>query len=304
MFELTHKNHFEYGRIEKMPEVFFSKLGAAERAASSGLEASKEAARLIRASTSLRLDLCVSGGIDSEAMLRSFLESRIDVHVNILKFADNLNEYDIHNAIQFCKNQKLSHRIIDLDVIGFFESGAYLEYGKRYQCQSPQLATHLWMLDQIEGCPVLSGNFIFPKRIADGFFYQGLPGDLHCAYFRYFQKTGRQGIPWFFIYTPEQYQAFFKTPLVQMQLAQPIEKQIDMNYAMKCRIYREAGFDVSARDDKYTGFEKLRAHYDEKYGTQFGIKFNELFRAPLEKLNPQPDEFLQIVPLVEVDSPQ
>lgn len=231
-------------------------------------------------------------------MLRSFLKNNISVNINILRFSGALNDYDIYNALEFCENNKLGFRIIDLDIIHFLESGDYLEYGKLYQCQSPQLAAHLWMLDQIQGCPVLAGNFIFPKLTENGIFYQGLPGDLHCTYFRYFQKNRRLGVPWFFIYTPEQYQAFFLTPSIQKQLSQPLEKQIDMDYQMKCKIYLEAGFNVSARKDKYTGFEKVRSYYDEKSGTKFGIKFNELFRAPLEKLNPLPDEFLQIVPVL------
>jgi hypothetical protein len=145
---------------------------------------------------------------------------------------------------------------------------------------------------------VLSGNFIFPKNTKNGTFYQGLPGDLHCAYFRYFLKTGRPGVPWFFIYTPEQYHSFFLTPSIQAQLARPLEAQADMDYQLKCKIYVEAGFNVLPRNDKYTGFEKVRAYYDDKFGTRYGMEFNQLFRAPLEELNPLPTEFLQIVPVI------
>jgi len=84
------------------------------------------------------------------------------------------------------------------------------------------------------------------------------------------------------------------TPLAQQQMRG--EKEIPFTYEVKCHIYEQAGFGAKPRPDKYTGFEKIRALYDEKFATSHGIKFDELFRRPLEKMNPIPEEFLQIVP--------
>ncbi|MFZ3231168.1 MAG: hypothetical protein WA160_13250 [Pseudobdellovibrio sp.] len=299
---LTENNHFQYGRINDDIEVFFSKLGKNARPILSGYEEAKLAALKIKlAANNQVLELCVSGGIDSEVMLISFLEAKVDFNVNILKFKNDFNDYDTFNVIEFCKQKNLKINIIELDIISFFESGQSLVYGSKYQCQSPQIAVHLWMLDQVKGYPVLSGNFIYPMKTESGFFYVGLPGELHCAYFRYFDLNKREGVPWFLIYTAELYQSFFNTKSIQAQLRSEPENQLEFSYVMKCQIYNEAGFNVKPRPDKYTGFEKVRKYYDDKFGTLNGTKFDELFRKPLEELFPFPKEFLQLIPNQDVD---
>lgn len=294
---LTENNHFQYGRIIEEPDVFFAKLGQANLLLKTPFEEAVIAAHKIKkAAQDQKIKLCVSGGVDSEVMLRSFIHAEVDFEVHILRFKDNLNDFDIFNVIEFCQKRNIVIHFLDLDVIRFFESGQYLKYGELYQCQSPQLAVHLWMLDQMDGFPVLSGNYIFPKKMEDGFFYVGLPGELHCVYFRYFEKKQRAGVPWFLIYTPELYTSFFKTPTIQKQFQLSFDHQMDFDYALKCQIYNEGGFDVLPREDKFTGFEKIRAYYDQKMNSSFGMAFDELYRKPLEIMNPFPNEFLQLVP--------
>lgn len=296
-FYLTEDNHFQYGYVEGHPTVFFAKVNPATRPVLSGLEEAAIAAKKIHhAAAGETLNLCVSGGIDSEVMLLSFLEAKIPFEATILKFKDNLNEFDIFNVIEFCQKKNIKTTILELDVLDFLESGKHLEYGKKYRCQSPQIAVHLWLLDQVPGFPLMSGNFIYPQPLDGGVFYLGLPGDLHCTYFRYFEANQKKGIPWFLIYTPELNQSFLNTPLAKEQAQRDPENQIPFTYLVKCQIYNEAGFDVKPRPDKFTGFEKIRAMYDEKFGTGFGTKFDQLFRAPLVEMNPIPEEFLQIVP--------
>lgn len=294
---LTYQNHFEFGRVIGYPDVYFSKLNCANRPVQKSLDESVLAAQKIKAEAkNEKLNLCLSGGIDSEVMLQAFLKSGVDFEATVMRFHNGFNEFDIYNVFEMCESKNIKLSVIDIDILDFFESGRYFAYGEKYQCQSPQIATHLWLLDQIEGFPVLSGNFIYPQHTDNGIFYLGLPGDLHCTYFRYFEKQNRAGAPWFMIYTPELNQSFFKTPTIQKQVSLNIDNQIPFTYQIKCDIYNEAGFQVNPRPDKYTGFEKVREHYDQLHNTTHGIKFDELFRRPLEKLNPLPSEYLQIVP--------
>ena len=70
----------------------------------------------------------------------------------------------------------------------FFESGKYLEYGEKYECQSPQLAVHLHLCDQIKGCPVLSWQppeifYHLDSENKKTIICSGLPGYKHrCVY--------------------------------------------------------------------------------------------------------------------------
>ena len=151
------------------------------------------------------------------------------------------------------------------------------------------------MMDQIDGIPVLSGNPFVQTQIDGVPFFIGLPGDLHCVYFRYFQVQNRNGVPWFFIYSPELCASF-------LRLKSPVEllkariKPNEYTYAHKCQSYNQAGFSVSPRLNKFTGFEAVRELIDRKLGTSHGVGFDKLYRHPLEKLNPFPDQYQQLVP--------
>ncbi len=293
----TLKNHFEHGYSVNNPHVFQVKLGALSRSPLTGFEEAVNCAiEIYKNRNGCTLSLCLSGGVDSEAMLLAFIAAGVDFKIYILRFKDELNKFDIQTSMQFCEQRGLKYSIIDLDVINFFESGLHLNYGIKYRCQSPQLAVHLWMCDQIDGLPVLGGNPFVKTEVNGHLFFIGLPGDLHCTYFRYFEQNKREGVPWFFIYSPELCASFLKLPTPR-QLNELRIGPSEYSYLMKCKTYQEAGFQIKPRKDKYTGFELLRDYYDQIHQTAHGTGFDQLFRRPLEQLNPFPKEYFQLVPL-------
>jgi len=70
------------------------------------------------------LTLCFSGGIDSEVILRTYLEIGHKLNVVIYRYEDNLNDFDIHYATQTCDQLNVSYRIIDFNIKKFFENDA------------------------------------------------------------------------------------------------------------------------------------------------------------------------------------
>lgn len=254
--------------------------------------------------------LFLSGGIDSEAMAESFLLAKIQFTVVIGRYNNNqdsnssMNDHDISHAFEFCEKHNLSYEVIDLDVFSFLESEKYLEYGKKYGCRSPQLAVHLYMLDQVEGdCFVLGGNPIFPvfekeqiEKLTDFENFRtslnpniqittvvGLPSQLYDCYLKYFQLRNLKGTPFFFQSSSELMMSFLNLDTATKQLAANYKIH---TYPDKCTFYKEAGFLCAAKPNKYTGFEKYREHYDQLHSTQHGVSFDRLFRRPLEEMNP------------------
>lgn len=297
MWSMTLQNHFEFERDFGTPDTFYVRVGEASLTHAPIFHA-KEAAQHIHSlkSNGQKLILCLSGGIDSECMARAFLEAGVPFEVVFLKFQNRLNEYDIQTNVDFCIARNIPFKYIDLDIIDFFDSGKYFEIAMKYECQSPQLATHLWMLDQIDGVPCLSGNPIAPIWQKNRWFFVGLPGELHTTYFKYLMLNERAGVPWFFIYTPELIKSFFHLPSMKPYLNQQIQSVEQYTYEEKCKGYREAGFDVRPRHNKFTGFELVRDYYDQKYNTVCGMAFDEYFRRPLEKEFQFPDQYIQLVP--------
>lgn len=289
----THENHLSGTWLEHFQTfpgpVFLNKVGQCRRVPVSPIEEAAEAARLIHAENGAEeIALCLSGGVDSEAMARAFLHAKVPFKAYIFRFENAFNDYDIKDAVGFVQSNGITHEIIDIDAIKYFESGRYLEEAGNYLCNSPQLCLHIHMLDKIPGCPVLSWNAPYIEHDPFGI---GLPQYKYWSYNRYFEKKGRPGVPFFFLYTQELIYAFIRQPLFQGLMKNP--KSASYNYGFKCDLYRSGGFAITNREDKFTGFEKLRAHYDKMSGEI--DRFNRLFRHPLEKMIPAPRSQVSLI---------
>lgn len=297
MADLTLNNHFQFGRIADDDTTFVAQCGPTTTPLQSALKEAQRSAELINdLARDLQPKLCLSGGIDSACMLESFASKKIPFEAVFLKFNNALNDFDIKTNIQLCEEKKIKYSVVDLDIIHFFDSGLYFEIAQKYECQSPQIATHLWLLDQIDGFPVLSGNPIMPIWNNDTWFFMGLPGELHCSYFKYFYIRERKGVPWFFLYTPELIASFFHLEASADFLSKKKTNLKDYSYLQKCLSYEQAGFAARPRTNKFTGFELVRKYFDEKYNTTHGTGFDRYFRHPLEKQFPFPDKYIQLVP--------
>jgi hypothetical protein len=303
MYQWTYKNHFKCGYLS--PEqsgssvpTYFSQIGSPELQPEPAIFEAARAATLIYKDAkrlNKKVVICLSGGIDSEAMLRAFEAAEIPFEAVFLRFENELNRYDLEDNVKICEQLGAKFSFIDIGIQDFFESGKFLEYGKKYGCQSPQIAAHLYLLDKIDGCPVLAGN---PLEIhaSQKVLNHNLPGDLHAVYLRYFMKNNRPGVPFFFIYTPELCFSMLHTEIMQQLIAFGLAgASFTYFYEIKCLSYRQAGFNVTARRDKFTGFEKLRELYDALDNKEHGTAFNQRYREPLELLNPLPKQHAQIV---------
>lgn len=82
-------------------------------------------AQVIRDSFSEPFDLLLSGGIDSELMLKSFVESKIPVNVYIARYNNNINIEDFEEALITCRIYNVTPKIIDFDLEKFVENDAY-----------------------------------------------------------------------------------------------------------------------------------------------------------------------------------
>jgi hypothetical protein len=296
--EITKNNHFEFESVQlEDKRQFFVRIGVPEKKISTPFDQGVQDVQYFYDKLKQKkITLCLSGGIDSEAMARVYLAAGVEFEVAFLRFKDDLNLFDISTNIEFCKSNNIKHHFIDLDIIQFLESGTFLEWAEKYECQSPQLATHLWLLDQVDGTPCLSGNPIAPIWNNQKWFFIGLPGELHATYFKYFFINSREGMPWFFLYSPELIKSFFHLPCMQPYINQQILNPAQYTYLEKCKSYTEGGFVVLPRQNKFTGFEMVRQYYDVKCNTQFGMGFDNLFRKPLEKVFSFPDEYFQLIP--------
>jgi hypothetical protein len=288
-------NHLKYGFLDSQGGLadyipggeFLVEVGACTREPLSPLEEAARAAGLIRTSTDQEIFLCMSGGIDSECMALGFLEAGIRFSVAIMRFSSDLNGYDIRDAVDFCERNSIPCRFFDLDIPDFYLDGRHFRLGFENRCTSPQLTTHLDLLAKVPGFPVLSWNICRPHLLPNGKTTLAMPTDLYFSYHRFLQRTGKEGVGFFFLYTPELFYSFLKLPLVKDLLFQRgAMSGRSMGYAEKCDAYRQGGFQVKNREEKYTGFEQVKLFF-QNYLQEDARAFDRHFRLPLQMRFPQ-----------------
>jgi len=213
--------------------------------------------------------LTLSGGLDSEVLVRSFLDANIPFHVASLRFADGKNSHDLFWAERFIRKYKIENwRLFDIDIPRFFESGLANDYAVATDCTAPELLATMWLMDQVEGIPVLgSGECFFWRDDSDGYvpgvspYYSSVPWFLVekesvASWYRYAVWRKKACVPGFFQYTPEQLTSFVLEPLTFKLITNQIYGKRDSK-SVKHDTYAHLYPDLEPRP-KYTGYENLK----------------------------------------------
>lgn len=267
-------------------KVILYTTGAFSTQKTSPISEAIKAIRLIYEKSNLRpLIIPLSGGVDSECVAISCILGGVPFTPVIMKFAHKFNEFDIKWAFRFCAANNLKPIVLDLDLQSFYESGQHLSYAQKYGCRSPQLATHLWMMDQVDGQFVFPYNPVPLLRNKSGKIYIGFPAELQLCYDRYLDLNKREGLGLFFTYTADLIYSFLRLPLYQEMLfnSNHFFNFYSSNYYLtKCELLQSGGFKVRARPDKATGFELFREFLNEKYNSKNSDFYDVHYRKPME----------------------
>lgn len=334
----SNGNHLRFGWIStglldvSARRFFSTQIGQCEREPVASLGEASAAARLIRENFDSELVLCLSGGVDSECMARAFLRAAVGFRVAIARYQPgNLNEDDIVDAVRFCEANKVEYRFVDIDLVDFFESKKHLDFARRFECRSPQLAVHIELvLRLLESTPNRSLVPVFGGNpIEIGFDYEtGVPtllspSEPQLCLQRFFMRSGLAGVPFFFSYTPELIYSFLRTEQFANELSEA-DRRFRLfaaassenrrfvvesfngavsPYLGKVRKYQEGGFSIVAREGKKTGFESAKAFFKARFINTGVIDsvfqyepFDYFFRRPLEEISPYPKMYAQLLP--------
>lgn len=346
MFEYTHKNHLKFGysndwyKYEKSPESnrdFTIKFGQCSEAWNQNhlrgvrhLTLFKNecvrAAELIVAKArkeGTHVNICLSGGIDSEIVIRSFMETKAHFNVSIMNMKGNKNLHDISYAIVFCQQHKIKYRIYDVDVEKLSSDGTLTRYSSGIKSIALPYCLLMWFIDQLDGLPIL-GLELFTKvrRLfntdywdkRDEAWTSGKMDDFYKTYkmgnpydnatnqwevsilevymdlFRYFILYDIKAIPMFFSYTPELIYSYFIDPIITNYMS----NQDELFYTLrksKLDVYLRNFGDLSYRE-AYNGLEndpipmRFRIKAFEKYSKFNNHCFKMPFKEFIFKLNP------------------
>lgn len=291
MYNYTYKQHFKFGYNDQWfnqrtnpDDVWHVDYGSIQWEPKDFRQESLKVARIIENESlklGLPIDLMYSGGTESEMMVRSFVEQGIDVRINIMKFSNDINAHDIKDALAYCEANNIVPRIHELNLLKFWKNDCW-DYAERTKCISPQLLSTMWLMDQLDGLPVMGSaecyishedlnkyNYWDPrlrkvvkKQITDEE-YRKRPWYMHerekiAAWYRHPMSQGRPAVPGFFQYTPEIMLAFLEDPYEQ-ELADCKHGCKLSNTSTKLQVY-EKYFPNLRQRVKTTGFETVMDH--------------------------------------------
>jgi hypothetical protein len=246
------------------------------------------------------LNICLSGGLDSECVAQAALSSGVPFYISIFKYKDKLNEHDIKFARSFCQQNNLKFNEIDIDVIRFYETGESLEYALKYRTNSPQFAVYLKCAEKLDDVCLFAGtNPYFIHFNLDGSLSEVpklfTPSDKEYCLDRLFINNKKLGVGHFFQYTPELYFSFLFKTVAGANRNQRLAYKISNQYEFKKNIFEQAGFNTNnfpERNTKFTGFENIKKYYAERYNILDA--YEQFFRMPLEALFPPEIEITTI----------
>lgn len=172
---MTHDNHFEFGwgdgvfnfnECHKRP--YWVKFGRAQYIPTSFRAECVRAARLIGENAKKPIMICYSGGMDSEIVVRSFMEADVPFEVVIMNLSYNgnlnVNSHDNIYAYDFVKKHDIRYRTLTLDLESILREQV-IELSKKYRGLYLGLFLHRNIVEQLSDyhC-VMGGGDIMLRR--------------------------------------------------------------------------------------------------------------------------------------------
>ena len=209
--------------------------------------------------------LFLSGGTDSEIVLRNFLSIGIRPICYTIKFKDDYNLSDVNEAIDLARELNVPLHIIDFDVKDFLYSGEASEFGKEIQCTQ---ITYLMVYRSILniGLPAVMGGELLLKRNINtdpSTWYYCLRENEDGSAMRFSLKYNVPLVNEYFSYTPELMLYYLEDLDIQTLVTTKYNYKLT-SVSSKNAILKKLVPEIRVRK-KTHGFEKLLGFNFEAY---------------------------------------
>lgn len=214
------------------------------------------------------LTIFMSGGLDSEMALQSFLAAGITPKLVTVRFANNGNDYDICPMLKFVNYLGLKCDIIEFDPQAYFDSGENYEIGLKYQAYSfyqqillkvaEQYGRPMITVDEVELEKIPNINWETGEHTLNWCFLK--KEDQDGVWRRFNDKTGIPALNNFYTYSPESILAFLQEPTVAQLIRDKIPGKLGWT-SSKMKIYSSLGYNFRMRP-KWHGMENYYHLWD------------------------------------------
>jgi hypothetical protein len=240
-------------------------------------------AQTIRDSFSEPFDLLLSGGVDSEVVLKCHLDLKIPINVFVFKYKNDINKPDFHEALKTCDIYGIKPKIIDFDLKTFIENDAY-DIWKTGYFNSPGNLVNMKFIEYLDNIPIIcdginADNFVLSKKSSKISIYER-----HFSMSSYSNIIGRTVISAWYDYSPELVLSFLNLNLHKWKkhklISPPFDyltlhklKYINFNRTVGTRIRKKRiGWE---KNDDITQEHSFMYEFHKKYIDNKNIKLIE-----------------------------
>lgn len=209
------------------------------------------------------LDVCFSGGTDSEIVLRVFKDAGIKHNTFIFQYENDINVRDVVRAVDFCESYYIDYKIININLSKFFENEAE-ELQSKVWCPKVTRLPRLKFLDHLDNIPVFCD---FQPR-----WHRRKRGDfsIESDWFTYFNEADfsvsmyanlieRKVIGNWFLYSPEVLLSFNNLTPIKRLIRDGFEDKTN-SMLLRTMIHQDFWPDLQPRY-KLHGYENVEGNY-------------------------------------------
>lgn len=174
------------------------------------------------------LILFLSGGLDSEIVLRSYLNIGIKPKCVIIRFTNRLkpgvieNVAEVNDAVKTANDLNVDYKFFDFDVLNFYLSGEAKEMAIKYNCYLFAMLVYYKVSTLLATFPcIFCGEILLEKQLEKHYDTSNNPvwhyrfqETLEAATHRVSQDIGIPIIMEWYTYTPELMLYFLESPLI------------------------------------------------------------------------------------------
>lgn len=114
-----------------------------------------------------------SGGMDSELIVRSYIEIGARPQVFIVRYEKDYNLYDVSYAVTICNSLKIDYKIIDFQLEKFYENDAE-RISEQAQIDRPRMLPHLKFSEYVDGLTIVGHSDVRWFRSNESYHEKGI----------------------------------------------------------------------------------------------------------------------------------
>lgn len=233
------------------------------------------------------LVIFLSGGTDSEIVVRNFLEIGVKPRCVTIKFDNGYNEQDVQESINISTELDIKLDVIGFDIKDFYFSGQATEFGQQVQCTQLAYLMVYHNIRKLSLPAVMGGEVVLTKKVEPDniYWYYTFRENEDASAMRFSDMFSIPLVNEWFTYTPELLLYYLEDPDIQALVSQSNYKitSVSSKNAILRRLYPEVRLKT-----KTHGFEKLLGFNalvnKELYSTQImklegsldGIPYNDI----------------------------